>query len=53
MLKILLISLKELNKEYMAMFQAKSGHCVTGCGERAALEYLEIQEEFIDKYLKN
>jgi len=49
----LIDKLKELNKEYMAMFQAKSGHCVTGCGERAALEYLQIQEEFIDKYLKD
>lgn len=49
----LIDKLKDLNKEYMAMFQAKSGHCVTGCGERAALEYLQIQEEFIDKYLKD
>jgi dipeptidyl aminopeptidase/acylaminoacyl peptidase len=49
----LIDKLKSLNKEYMAMFQAKAGHCVTGCQERAALEYLEIQEEFIDKYLKN
>ena len=49
----LIDKLKEYNKEYMAMFQAQEGHCVTGCGERAALEYLQIQEEFIDKYLKN
>jgi len=49
----LIDKLKELNKEYMAMFQAKSGHCVTGCQEIAALEYLQIQEEFIDKYLKD
>jgi dipeptidyl aminopeptidase/acylaminoacyl peptidase len=49
----LIDKLKSLDKEYMAMFQAKAGHCVTGCQERAALEYLEIQEEFIDKYLKN
>ena len=49
----LIDKLKDLNKEYMAMFQAKSGHCVTGCQEIAALEYLQIQEEFIDKYLKD
>ena len=49
----LIDELKKLDKEYMAMFQAKAGHCVTGCGERAALEYLQIQEEFLDKYLKN
>ena len=35
------------------MFQAQEGHCVTGCGELAALEYLQIQEEFLEKYLAN
>ena len=49
----LIDELKKLDKEYMAMFQARAAHCVTGCGERAALEYLQIQEEFIDKYLKD
>ena len=35
------------------MFQAQEGHCVTGCGELAALEYLQIQEDFLEKYLDN
>ena len=40
-------------KTYEAMFQKYEGHCVTYCGEKASLEYLEIQEQFVDKYLKN
>ena len=35
------------------MYQAYEGHCVTGCGEQAALEYLDKQEEFLIKYLEN
>ena len=45
--------LKRLGKTYDAMYQAYEGHCVTGCGEQAALEYLDKQEEFLIKYLEN
>ena len=49
----LIDQLKKYDIDYMAMFQAKSGHCINTCGERASLEYMEIQEEFLEKYLKN
>jgi dipeptidyl aminopeptidase/acylaminoacyl peptidase len=49
----LIAQLKKYNIEYMDMFQAKAGHCIDTCGERASLEYMGIQEEFLDKYLKN
>ena len=49
----LIDKLKDYNIEYMSMFQAKEGHCVTYCGERASLEYMQIQEEFLEKYLKD
>ena len=49
----LIKKLKQYGKTYEAMFQAQEGHCVTGCGELAALEYLQIQEEFLEKYLEN
>ena len=45
--------LKRKGKTYEAMFQTYEGHCVTYCGEKASLEYLEIQEKFINKYLMN
>ena len=45
--------LKRLGKTYDAMYQAYEGHCVTSCGEQAALEYLDKQEEFLIKYLEN
>ena len=49
----LITQLEKYNKTYESMFQAYAGHCVTGCGELAALEYLEIQESFLNKYLMN
>jgi dipeptidyl aminopeptidase/acylaminoacyl peptidase len=49
----LISELKDKGKTYEAMFQQYEGHCVTYCGEKATLEYLEIQEDFINKYLKN
>ena len=49
----LIAQLKKYDIEYMDMFQAKAGHCIDTCGERASLEYMGIQEEFLDKYLKN
>ena len=49
----LISELKSKGKTYEAMFQQYEGHCVTYCGEKASLEYLEIQEEFINKYLKD
>ena len=49
----LIKELKRKGKTYEAMFQTYEGHCVTYCGEKASLEYLEIQEEFINKYLMN
>ena len=49
----LIDELKKHDIEYMSMFQAKAGHCIDTCGERASLEYMGIQEEFLDKYLKN
>ena len=49
----LISELKAKGKTYEAMFQQYEGHCVTYCGEKASLEYLEIQEEFINTYLKN
>ena len=49
----LIDELKKYDIEYMSMFQAKAGHCIDTCGERASLEYMGIQEEFLDKYLKN
>ena len=49
----LIKKLEQYGKTYDAMFQAQEGHCVTGCGELAALEYLQIQEEFLEKYLAN
>ena len=49
----LIDQLKDYNIEYMSMFQAKEGHCVTYCGERASLEYMQIQEEFLERYLKD
>jgi hypothetical protein len=35
------------------MFQAYEEHCVVSCGELANLEFLNVQEEFLDKYLFN
>jgi hypothetical protein len=35
------------------MFQAYEGHCVKCRGELATLEYFDIQEEFLEKYLEN
>tara|TARA_B100000963_G_scaffold59841_1_gene47809 strand:- start:1092 stop:3131 length:2040 start_codon:yes stop_codon:yes gene_type:complete len=49
----LIAKLKKLGKTYDSMFQAYDGHCVTSCGELANLEYLDKQEEFLDKYLFN
>ena len=49
----LIAKLKRKGKVYEAMFQKYEGHCVTYCGEKASLEYLEIQESFLNKYLKN
>lgn len=49
----LISKLKSLGKTYESMFQAYEGHCVTGCGELAALEYLQVQEDFLNKYLMN
>ena len=49
----LIKKLEQYGKTYEAMFQAQEGHCVTGCGELAGLEYLQIQEEFLEKYLEN
>ena len=49
----LIRELKRKGKTYEAMFQTYEGHCVTYCGEKASLEYLEIQEKFINKYLMN
>tara|TARA_B100000575_G_scaffold71703_1_gene55801 strand:- start:1479 stop:3518 length:2040 start_codon:yes stop_codon:yes gene_type:complete len=49
----LISKLKQLGKTYDSMFQAYDGHCVTSCGEMANLEYLNKQEEFLDKYLFN
>ena len=49
----LIDELKSKGKTYEAMFQKYEGHCVTYCGEKASLEYLEIQEQFVDKYLQN
>jgi len=49
----LIDELKSKGKTYEAMFQKYEGHCVTYCGEKASLEYLEIQEQFVDTYLKN
>lgn len=49
----LIKELKRKGKTYEAMFQTYEGHCVTYCGEKASLEYLEIQEKFINKYLMN
>ena len=45
--------LKQKNKTYMSMFQAVEGHCVKCGGEQASLEYFDIQEEFLKKYLEN
>ena len=49
----LISKLKSLDKEYDSMFQAYDGHCVTSCGEMANLEYLNKQDEFLEKYLFN
>jgi dipeptidyl aminopeptidase/acylaminoacyl peptidase len=49
----LIKELKRKNKTYMSMFQAKEGHCVKCGGEQASLEYFDIQEEFLKKYLEN
>lgn len=49
----LISELKAKGKVYESMFQKYEGHCVTYCGEKASLEYLEIQEKFVNKYLKN
>ncbi len=49
----LIKELKRKNKTYMAMFQAEEGHCVKCGGEQASLEYFDIQEEFLKKYLEN
>lgn len=49
----LIRTLERKNKEYMSMFQAKEGHCVKCLGEKATLEYFDIQEEFLKKYLEN
>ena len=49
-------SIRKLEKEgktYMSMFQAQEGHCVKCRGELATLEYFDIQEEFLEKYLEN
>ena len=49
----LIDELKKYGKTYEAMFQAYEGHCVTYCGELASQEYMEIQEKFLEKYLRN
>ena len=49
----LIKELKRKGKTYEAMFQTYEGHCVTYCGEKASLEYLDIQEKFLAKYLMN
>ena len=49
----LIAKLEKLGKEYDSMFQAYEEHCVVSCGELANLEFLNIQEEFLDKYLFN
>ncbi len=49
----LISKLEKLGKEYDSMFQAYEQHCVVSCGELANLEFLNIQEEFLDKYLFN
>tara|TARA_B100000787_G_scaffold19269_1_gene13295 strand:+ start:158 stop:2221 length:2064 start_codon:yes stop_codon:yes gene_type:complete len=49
----LIRELKKKDKVYMSMFQAKEGHCVKCIGEKATLEYFDIQEEFLKKYLEN
>jgi len=49
----LISKLKKEGKTYMSMFQAKEEHCVKCPGELATLEYFNIQEEFLEKYLEN
>ena len=49
----LISKLDRLGKTYDSMFQAYEGHCVVSCGELANLEYLNKQEEFLNKYLFN
>ena len=49
----LISKLKQEGKTYMSMFQAEEGHCVKCRGELATLEYFNIQEEFLEKYLEN
>ena len=49
----LIAKLEKLGKEYDSMFQAYEEHCVVSCGELANLEFLNVQEEFLDKYLFN
>ena len=49
----LIRKLEKEGKTYMSMFQAHEGHCVKCYGELATLEYFDIQEEFLEKYLEN
>ena len=49
----LIRKLEREGKTYMSMFQAHEGHCVKCRGELATLEYFNIQEEFLEKYLEN
>jgi dienelactone hydrolase len=49
----LIAKLEKLGKEYDSMFQAYEEHCVVSCGELANLEFLNVQEEFLDNYLFN
>ena len=49
----LINKLEREGKTYMSMFQAYEGHCVKCRGELATLEYFDIQEEFLEKYLEN
>ena len=49
----LIRKLEKEGKTYMSMFQAQEGHCVKCRGELATLEYFDIQEEFLEKYLEN
>ncbi|MDA9102503.1 prolyl oligopeptidase family serine peptidase [Gammaproteobacteria bacterium] len=49
----LIKELKKKDKVYMSMFQAQEAHCVKCIGEKATLEYFDIQEEFLKKYLEN
>lgn len=49
----LISKLDRLGKTYDSMFQAYEGHCVVSCGELANLEYLNKQEEFLNRYLFN